>query len=138
MKAMEDYIKQAKDFLEDTGTTLTMHRYSEHTAPQANWSPSGYCYRVKLEREGKRPYSFNFWDSYQNMIQHKRPTEYDILASLDTYVDTDMTIDDFASEFGYEGKISKTIEIYNNCLEQTRKLKELFTTEQLEQLGEIR
>lgn len=134
---MNDYIKQAKDFLDDTGTKLTMFRYPENVAPKANWGNSGYCYRVTLERENKPKYSFNFWDSKHNMLAHKKPTAYDILACLDTYVDTDMSIDDFASEYGYTGEILKTIDTYNNCIEQTRKLKELFTTEQLEQLAEI-
>lgn len=133
---MENYKKQASDFLESTGTKLTVARYNKYTAPEANWSPSGYCYRVKLEREGKPSYSFNFWDSVANMQAHKKPSAYDILACLDTYIDTDMSIDDFASEFGYT-KPSKAIRAYNDSIEQTRKLKELFTTEQLERLAEI-
>lgn len=137
---MNEYEKQAKDFLKDTGTTLTMYRYSEFASPQANWAPVGFCYRISLEREDKATYKFNFWDSVANMKAHKKPTAYDILASLNDYIDTSMSIDDFANEYGYNDReidISVIIRSYNDSIEQTRKLRELFTVDQLEQLGEI-
>jgi hypothetical protein len=65
-----------------------------------------------------------------------RPDAYGLLASLEA---RDVgTIDDFAAEFGYEGgKVSETIATYNAVKEESRKLRELFTDEELEALSAI-
>lgn len=138
-ETMSEYTKQAQDFLDSTGTTIAIHKVPNSVASEPEWGGlHGYCYRVKLTRKNKQPYSFDFWDSYHNMLNHKKPTTYAILCCLDASIDTDMSIDEFAEEFGSNGPISQTIRVYNACLDQTRRLKELFSPEQLELLEEIR
>ena len=130
-----DYDEQAKKFLENTNTTLSMVRYPMYLKPEANWKNSGVCYKVTLTRKDQK-YTFNFWDSLDNLRKHSKPTNYDILACLDDYVDTSISIDEFADEYGYT-KISDAIKIYNDCLQQTFALRKMFSESELTTLREI-
>lgn len=64
-----------------------------------------------------------------------KPTEYDILACLSPLYED--TLEDFCSSFGYDPDSRTAEKIFNNCIEQDRKLRKLFTHEQLEKLVEI-
>lgn len=64
----------------------------------------------------------------------KKPTAYDILASLFTF---DGLFDDFCADFGYDEDSRIAFSIYQDVLKQSQKLHRLFTDEELEQLAEI-
>jgi predicted DNA-binding protein YlxM (UPF0122 family) len=131
---MSEYIKQATDFLKATKTTL---KIKNGYGKKALWGESGNHYIAILSNDNGI-YSFDFWGSIQDKRNHKRPTQYNILVCLNTYVDTDMSIDDFASEYGYNNtNISQVIKTYNACIEQTQELKKLFTQSELDMLNEI-
>jgi len=137
---MTDYNKQAEDFLRDTGSTLDIVRIPLLVQKEPeHWGDAthGYEYRVKLTRGGKS-YTFSFWDSVHNKENGKRPSHYDVLACLDTYIDDSVSLADFMSEYGYEVKdverAQKTLALVQ---EQTRKLRELYSEEELERLRDI-
>ncbi len=135
-----EYDLQADKFLKETNTTLEIRESGIQKL--ANWQPHGTHYQVKLSN-AKSSYIFDFWDSYatleenrNKMKQHwKRPTAYDILASLDGYEPND-NIDDFASDFGYT-KPSEALRVWEAVKEQYKELCKLFTEEELEKLREI-
>lgn len=133
---MNEYEKQAKDFLAKTDTTLTIKRYPDDLAPEANWDNHGHAYKVTLERNGVKR-SFDFWDSVRNMRLDKRPTAYDVLACLasDTSMEYD-DVDELAAEFGYE-KPSEAIRVFEGLKKQQEIVKSLYDLEQREMLWEI-
>lgn len=63
------------------------------------------------------------------------PTEYDILACLETYVPN--TFDDFCDEFGYDNDSISALNTYLACQKQWSKLCKIFTEEQIEALQKI-
>lgn len=135
---MSEYSDQAKAFLESTNTKLTITKIPEEAQLAPDWDgPHGHEYRVKLERSDKA-YVFSFWGSYHNKLEHKRPTAYDVLACLDTFVTPELSFPDFAAEFGYEmSELERAQRTYDACLEQTQALQRLFNSDELAKLEEI-
>lgn len=129
---MNEYHKQANDFLKATNTTIEIKKSA--IQKPANWKPSGIHYQVKLSN-AKSSYIFDFWDSYNNMQKGKKPTAYDILASIWKFEPSD-DVDDFAKELGYE-KPSEAIRVWKAVKEQYKELCKLFTPEEMEKLAEI-
>ena len=137
---MSEYTQRANKFLDDTDT----HIYFRMSGivdgfPFSDDTMKHNKYTVTLKREGKK-YSFPFYDSYHNYLNHKKPTPYDVLACLQSYpVDDNMW--NFANEFGYEINSEETYnkvkEIWKNCREQYESLLDLFGPELMEKLGEI-
>lgn len=72
-------------------------------------------------------------------VKRYKPSAYDILACLDTYVPD--TFEEFCSEFGYDDlplhRHDDIMQIFLNVRAQSKGLKAMFTDEQLEQLAEI-
>lgn len=112
---MNEYLKQANDFAEKTGTKLEV--LSRRVGRAEGWQDKSdrFIYRLRLSREGRKAYEFEFfqsiakyeaWRRADGFKQHKalkdaEPTMYDVLACLTTYDPGDFF--DFCSEFGYEG-----------------------------------
>lgn len=119
-----DYEDQAQTFLQETGTGLSWTRGSK----TADWSPSGFHYRVKITNGGAS-YSFDFWDCADNASKGKRPTAYDILSCVasDSYYSKAELIDELGLPFSQALK----------ALEHAKQIVALFTPKELEQLREI-
>ena len=99
---MTDYELQAKMFLKETNSKMTITRSElidrfpgDKTATGNRWS-----YTVKIRRNGMS-FQTIFYESINNYIENKRPSQYDILACLQKYEVAD-DIWDFAQEYGYE------------------------------------
>ena len=147
---MNEYIKQAQDFLKATNSRITMQQIRPELAQRPTWAEEGkishgHEYRVAIIRnEGNadmKDYRFTFWDSVNNAQNYKRPSVYDILATLSGSIYAPDTLDDFISEYGYEidGKKSydKVRATFKGVRSESKALKNLFTDEELEQLAEI-
>lgn len=131
---MSKYLKQAKQFLKDTNTKMSIVFMRIVSSKELGWNNmegrNWYhnSYKVTMSRNGKS-YSFPFHDSYDNYCKGKRPTPYDILACLQKY-EVESDVFEFAREFGYEitskeefKKVSKT---HKDCINQYNKLLRLF------------
>ena len=100
---MNEYTKQAKDFLKSTGAQLVMHRIPSDFTIRPEWAEEGkishgFEYRIALINKDQQKYVFSFWDSIANAQENKRPSQYGVLAALDTYTDETTSFDDFVAD----------------------------------------
>lgn len=134
---MDDYVKQAKDFLSKHETTLTMKflkrdRYFDADETTRN------IYFITISRNGDA-FSFKFGDSVHNSNHKIKPTAYDILACLqkDFYVED---VFEFANEFCYsitnKKDYNKTLKIFEACKTESENVNRLFS-DCIEELQEI-
>lgn len=137
---MSEYEVQANEFLRMADTKMTISRVGEvkgfpFDKGDKLWH---YKYQVTLSRNHKQ-YRFTFYDSFANLSQNKRPSRYDVLASVEKYDPVDF--DWFCSEFGYEcedpqdEKLAR--KVYKACQKQYERLNELFGDELMIKLQEI-
>ena len=127
---MNEYEKQAQDFLESTGTELTVTYKGD-----MKYFPGDREKRAVFEftlRRGETEYKGTFGQSIA--AGDAMPTPYDILARLD-YWEGDFS--DFCSEYGYSDDSISALAIYDAVIRQSEGLRELFTFDELEKLGEI-
>ena len=132
---MNDYIKQAKDFLESCSATMEI----TYTGMElnSNWKDkelrNTYFATITTPRGTMK---VKFWDSVYNTERGIKPTEYDILACLEKY---DVgTFEDFVNEFSYESNNLRCAKrIYKAVTHEYQDLCRCFTEEQLESLREI-
>ena len=127
---MNEYEKQAQDFLESTGTELTVE-YVDFKP----YFPGDKEKRAVFEftlRRGDKQYKGTFGQSIA--AYDKEPTVYDILACLDCW---EGDFEDFCAEYGYSDDSINALNTYNAVIKQSNGLKELFTFDELEKLGEI-
>ncbi len=129
-----DYLQQAKDWLEATGSQLEINTVPDHLAKEPIWEgPHGTQYRIKLRR-GSDVIAFDFWGSLNDRNNRKRPSIYDVLASLDTYIEESMSL----QEFGYEvNQITQAETALRELKFLSRQLKQMYSEAELNQLNEI-
>lgn len=135
---MNEYVKQAKDFLTSCNSTMKIIQIG--CEQNKNWNDNGWhnTYRATIKTPMGSMW-VKFWDSVYNTERGIEPNEYDILACLEKY---DVgTIDDFVSEFGYEvnewSDVKRIQNIYNAVKRQYKSLCRCFTPEQIEAMQEI-
>ena len=135
---MNEYQKQAKDFLENCGATIKITFLGKET--NKSWNDN--VYRNTYMATIKTPLGVmkvKFWDSIYSTQNNERPTEYDILACLQKY---DVgSFEDFVNEFGYEIDESQSRrnskQIYNAVCREYEKVCRCFTQKQIEAMQEI-
>lgn len=91
---MDNYEKQANDFLKETNTTFRVVSYNG-TKTEGNWTYDSWT--VRLTRNGK-----NWTLPFKMGIGHKgeEPTAYDVLACVEKY-DVE-SFEDFCDSYGYD------------------------------------
>ena len=124
---MTEYEKQAQDFLASTGTELTVE-YSHYGKYFPSDKESRAVFEFTLRRAGKE-YIGTFGQSIA--ARDKTPSAYDILSCLDYWEE------DFCAEYGYSDDSINALNTYNALIKQSVGVKELFTFDELEKLGEI-
>ena len=135
---MNEYVKQAKDFLESCNATMKIIRIGREKNKDWNDKDWRNTYRATI----KTPLGsmhIKFWDSIYNTQNGREPNEYDILACLQKY---DVgTIDDFVSEYGYEvhewADVRRIERIYKSVCIEYRDICRCFTPKQVEAMQEI-
>ncbi len=132
---MNEYVKQAKDFLKSCNATMKITQIGYEA--NKNWNENIYrnTYQVSI----KTPLGtmrVKFWDSVYNTERGIEPTEYDILACLEKY---DVgTFEDFVDEFGYESDSLRCAKrIYKAVTREYNNICRCFTPEQIEAMQEI-
>ncbi len=96
---MNEYEKQAQDFLQKTGTTMTV-KYLRHAPYLDNRDTPRNIYKITFKR-GNKSMSLTFGQSLLDGSKDLKPTAYDVLACIEKY-ETPNDPWEFASEFGYE------------------------------------
>ena len=127
---MNEYEKKAKDFLESTGTGLTVE-YDQHGKHFPDDKEPRAIFEFTLCRSGKE-YVGTFGQSIA--AGDKKPSAYDILSCLDYW---DGTFSDFCEDFGYSTDSITARKTYTRVMDQSRGLKSLFSPEELDKLGDI-
>ena len=127
---MNEYEKQAQDFLESTETELTVE-YSHYSKYFPADKESRAVFEFTLCRAGKS-YTGTFGQSIA--AGDKMPSAYDVLACLDYWQGT---FSDFCEDFGYSTDSITARKTYTRVMDQSRGLKSLFSPEELDKLGDI-
>jgi len=137
---MRTYIKQANEFLSETGSFLKFE-YIGLSSP--DWARNGFkhdYYSVTLGRKGER-LTLPFYDSEHNTKNKRKKTisAYDILCHLGYEVEENF--DDFLNEFGYEitgeREYLRLKNIHLDLIDQYRQLRKMYNEDELELLREI-
>ena len=137
---MSEYEVQALDFLKKAEAQLHISRSGEvkgfpFDQHDTLWH---YKYLITITRKGKQ-YRFTFYDSHNNWLNNKRPSKYDVLASVEKYEPYDFKY--FVSEFGYEiydeADEKRVRKIYEACDKQYQRLLDLFGEDLMQELQEI-
>ena len=139
---MNEYIKQAQDFCKKYNVVIEIN-YKCTDKYFADDKEKRDIYNVSITRKNKK-YDFAFGDSIVNTEKNKKsnlkikPSEYDILATLQKYEIGDF--DDFCSEFGYEFKTEreyiKIKQLYFNVKDEYKNVINLFN-DCIDDLSEI-
>lgn len=139
---MENYDEQARKFLEESNTKMTIEPvdvvmgfpFDTHRSIKT----PHVKYAVTLARDGKS-YTFDFYGSTAEYESGEDSTPYDILACVEKYDVGDMG--NFVEEFGYEIKDRESFvrveKIWQACKDQYKNLLDLFGEEWMEKLCEI-
>ena len=135
---MNEYQKQAKDFLENCGATMTITYLGKSV--NKNWKETQLrnTYKATINTP-KGSMSVKFWDSIANTQSGEQPDEYDILTCLQKY---DVgSFKDFVSEFEYKVDEFQDRQRVKNIWYAVRREYEnvcrCFTEEQIEAMQEI-
>ena len=141
---MNEYIKQAKDFLASCNATMEIIYLGTEVNETWNETRERDTYMVNIHTP-RGNMQVKFWDSRNNTIKNRtnmlriKPTAYDILACLQKYDVGD--IEDFMWEYGYEikkrGDLKRIQNIYNAVVKEYQDICRCFTPEQIEAMQEI-
>lgn len=141
---MNDYERQAKDFLKKHNAKITIS-FVAYKPYFTDDKESRNVYRVRIDRNRKTMY-ITFGDSLENTKKGKRPSVYSILACLEKY--PVYSFEDFCSEYGYKmyadypeeadkyGYNKESYRIFRACEKQYAQVERLFS-DCLEELREI-
>jgi hypothetical protein len=133
---MNEYDKQAEDFLEKTGSELTIE-YLRHAKYWPADTDSRDIYRFTLTNKDGQQYSSEFGQSIIESRSGATPSAYDILACLSGY-EPPNDLQDFCLEFGYEVKqIREAQRAFEAVQKEYTALADMYTPEELEMLNEI-
>lgn len=132
MANLNRYEKQANEFLESNGLQLTIGKGEI----SKKWGFTRYAYKCKLYN-GRKEYSFTFYDSVRHFIYDEEPSIYDILACLNGYEVG--TFEEFCEDYGYfpiedSESYKEAQETYKACKQECEGLKRILTPEQLNEL----
>jgi len=139
----DEYQKQAKEFLSNTGTVFSVIEAVPQKKPL--WGKEGkkhgMHYSVTLEnKRGK--YVFDYWGSIADAEKIRfgegkkvKPSAYDVLACLST--DYDDNFDDFCDSFGYSSDSIMALATFEAVKREELGLRRIFTSEEMEKLAEI-
>ena len=143
-----DYQKQAIDFLEKHGLDFSATLVSSDPPPWGDQCPHGDKYQIRIFRTklsnedlivGRpRSITFNFWNSFNDMREGKRPTPYNVLACISGGQHCLEDFQEFCLEAGYEiSQVNEALAIWKRCLKLSKRLKKFFTEQEQEDLEEI-
>jgi len=131
-----NYQQQAIDFLNATSTAFTA-KFKGSLDPEWDKEYLHDAFTCTLINKSHR-YHFTFYQSRNESTGtgSKNPTAYDVLAGITNY--DPGTFENFCREYGYDVDSRKAYKTYKAVMKEWKNVELLFTTEQLEQLREIK
>ncbi len=130
---MQDFQKQANDFLAKTGVKFKAE-FIMNGSYFDNDKTTRDIYRITLKRGNMRR-SFKFGQSVVDSDGKTPPTSYDVLACLEKY---DVgSFEDFCGEFGYDTDSRTAERTYKAVLKEYKMVCDLWTSDEIEELSEI-
>lgn len=110
------------------------------TCPECH-NTHGDRYRVTLrwKDQARRPRSltFDFWGSFNDMQNNKRPTAYDVLKTAGCDVHCPDTFEDFCGQYGYDQDSRTAERTFRRCDNFAQRLRAFFTEEEQEAVATI-
>lgn len=152
---MDEYIKQATDFLQKTYSKMKIEYVGLAVNKEWKEKEKRCLYEITLTSP-RGSMTFDFWDSIRNtrirtmpfdaynMQANKElaakkkaavPSVYDVLACLQKC--DPGTFENFCSDYGYDEDSRTAIRVYLAVQNEYTQLTRLFTPEQMEELAEI-
>ena len=134
---MSEYETKAIKFLAKHGITLSV---AEGGYKKPLWAEKGQAhgnhYRITFQREPHRKrFSLSFWNSVNDVQEHKHPSAYDVLTCLQK---SDVgSFEEFCCEFGYDCDSIKALKTYKATVKEWEKVSGFFTPEEIEELQGI-
>lgn len=135
---MNQYVKQAKDFLSQTETTIEVTQLGKQLPPWSQDDTKPVNVLSVTLRNKRHEYTFNFYCSYNDTYNNRRSKQeytYDILACLN--VDHSLDFEDFCQSYGYDTDSRKALDTYLAVQNETKHLKLLWNDSELDILSEI-
>ena len=102
---MDEYTKQVEDFLAKHEIKLDIKLSNTKGADWDSGSAKRNHYRVTVTCDNHhepRHMTFDFWGSINDAANKVHPSSYDVLACLGSESHCPNTIEEFASDFGYD------------------------------------
>ena len=132
-----EYDKQALEWLELTGTTLTRSFWEKKDKFFGADDDYRNIWLVVIKKNGERVHSFRYGDSIANSATGRiPPTDYDLLTSLSCdYSCSSYSMQELKDEFGIK---KNQREIYEKLQKLRHALESNYSSSELEQLLEIR
>ena len=152
---MDEYIKQATDFLQKTYSKMKIEYVGLAVNKEWKEKEKRCLYEITLTSP-RGSMTFDFWDSIRNTRIRTRPFDaynvqankelaakkkaavpsvYDVLACLQKC--DPGTFENFCSDYGYDEDSRTAIRVYLAVQNEYTQLTRLFTPEQMEELAEI-
>lgn len=152
---MDEYIKQATDFLQKTYSKMKIEYVGLAVNKEWKEKEKRCLYEITLTFP-RGSMTFDFWDSIRNTrirtmpfdaynVQANKelaakkkaavPSVYDVLACLQKC--DPGTFENFCSDYGYDEDSRTAIRVYLAVQNEYTQLTRLFTPEQMEELAEI-
>ena len=132
---MNEYDKQAENFLNDTGTEFKA-KYLKNGLHFPDDKDERDIYNITLTRKERNfKWTFKFGQSLHSSYFKTKPTAYDVLAGL-IKCDLD-TFKEFCSSYGYDEDSRKAEKIYKAVVEEWNKITRLWDAEVIKKLQEI-
>lgn len=152
---MDEYIKQATDFLQKTYSKMKIEYVGLAVNKEWKEKEKRCLYEITLTSP-RGSMTFDFWDSIRNTriktmpfdaynVQASKelaakkkaavPSVYDVLACLQKC--DPGTFENFCSDYGYDEDSRTAIRVYLAVQNEYTQLTRLFTPEQMEELAEI-
>lgn len=130
---MQDYQKQANDFLAKTGVKFSA-KLIDHDFYFPDDKETRDIYRINLSR-GKMRRSFKFGQSLVNSNGKTPPSAYDVLACLQTYEVG--SFEDFCRDLRYDTDSRTAERTYKAVLKEYKMVCDIWTSDEIEGLSEI-
>jgi len=132
---MNEYIKQANDFLDKWSLTLSI-KYDGKRKHFPHDKEERDCYTFTLTHTVRnRKYSSNFGQSLDGTKKREKPSNYDILTCLTKY--DPGTHEDFCSDYGYDTDSIKGLKTYHAVMEEWQGVKKVIPNEAMEEFQNI-
>lgn len=134
---MSKYTEKAEQFLKEHGISFNAVMKGDK-CPM--WCKGDHIHGDRYfitftRRSTKQRYSLSFWNSLNDAQTGKKPTAYDVLASIQKY--NPESLEEFCREYGYSTDSIEANKVYKAVVKEWQRVAKFFSLSELEELREI-